>query len=152
MVLCALVKDKYCCGCKGGPYLNGEKHSYPDPRWHNPPSTRSQRKQSSLDCGRSYPVYLALGDASDAGIEVHVLLPCQQVIQSVHLGTVTDVDALVTAVNDVNHPPESTYADRDLKECKRLKGSYALRIWFWIIQAGDMRKVYFTFKKCISRA
>lgn len=70
-------------------------------------------KEVLYGCGMSYPVNLSLGDASDAGIEVQVLLPCQQVIQSVHLGTIADVDALVTAVNDVNHPPESTYADRD---------------------------------------
>lgn len=53
----------------------------------------------------SYPTDLPLGDASDASVEVQMLLSGEEVIQGVHLGTVTDVYALVTALHDVYHPP-----------------------------------------------
>lgn len=52
-----------------------------------------------------YPLYLPLWDASNASVEVQVLLSSEQIVQGIHLGTVADVNSLVTTLHDVYQPP-----------------------------------------------
>lgn len=66
----------------------------------------SMKKQSHL-------IHLSLTDAPDASVEVQMLFSCQQVIQSVHLRAVADIDPLLPAVHDVHHPPETRRARQE---------------------------------------
>lgn len=63
-------------------------------------------KSSTESVALPYPVYLLLWDASNASIEVQVLFSSEQTVQCIHLGTVADVNSLVTALHDVYQPPE----------------------------------------------
>ena len=67
-------------------------------------TTRSFEEQQQQSAALSYPVQLPLCDASNATVEVQVLFSREQVVQRVHLGTVADVDSLVTALHDVYQP------------------------------------------------
>jgi len=67
-----------------------------------------------------YPIYLPLWDATNASVEVQMLLSSKQIIECINLGTVADVNSLVPALHDVYQPPEKQQQQQQQQKTKRL--------------------------------
>lgn len=84
-------------------------------------------KDSAGSGALPYPIYLPRWDATNASIEVQMLLSSEQIIKCIHLGTVADVNSLVAALHDVYQPPGGKKKTKE-KQSKQGKMDYLKKL------------------------